>query len=220
MSPTATTTDTSLQELVEHELGWDPSVHPASVGVSVVDGAVTLSGTVDSLSNRLAAVRAAKRVKGVRAVADDLVVKIKEMAGHSDHDLTGRIEHMLEWNSQIPAGVKAIVRNGAVTLEGTVEWNFQRRAAQRAIEYISGVGEVTNNITLRHVETAHNIHTRINAALQRYADLESDGIEVTSAGGEVWLRGTVHSWTERDRAENAAWAGRGVTKVWDELVIV
>ena len=115
--------------------------------------------------------------------------------------------------------MKATVRKGAVTLDGSVEWNFQRRAAQRAVEYVSGVGEVTNNLTLRHVETAHNIHTRINAALQRYADLESDGIEVTAAGGEVWLRGDVHSWTERERAENAAWAARGVTNVHDELVI-
>jgi len=214
-----TKTNHELQQDVEQELLWDPAVAPATVGVSVTDHAVTLTGTVDKLSNRLAAVRATKRVKGVHAIADDIVVKLHGTSKHSDHDVAESIERSLRWSIETPDAVKATVRDGVVTLDGTVEWNFQRRAAERAVQNLMGVQRVENKIGLKHVETAAQIHVDIFNALRRTVDVDAGAIKVTSDGGEVSLDGTVSSWAERTVVEDAAWAARGVTNVHDRLVI-
>ncbi len=224
MTTTATTratttavTDRALQQQIEEEFVWDPAVSPARIGVSVVDHAATLTGTVDTLAARLAAVRAAKRVKGVRAIADDIVVHTDGAPARSDQDVARFVEEALEWNTQVPEAVRATVRDGIVTLEGTVDWNFQRRAAERVVQQLSGVRYVANKISLKRSPSPREVHRVITAALHRHADLDAHSIEVESKGGEVWLRGTVSNWAERERAEAAAWAAPGVTAVHDDL---
>lgn len=218
-SATVLQTNTSLQTSVERELDWDPAVPSAGIGVSVKDHAITLSGTVESLSSRLAAVRAAKRVAGVRTIADDIVVQRSNSSGRADQDIAGFVEHAFAWNSQIPSTIKATVRDGVVTLDGAVPWNFQRHAAERVVQYVSGVTHVDNNISLTHGASPQSVHTRIKTALERLADVEADEIHVTSIGGEVSLNGTVSSWARREKAEAAAWAAPGVTRVIDHIAI-
>jgi osmotically-inducible protein OsmY len=213
-----TLTDNELQQLVEDEFVWDPTVSPASIGVSVTDGAVTLSGTVATLSSRLAALRAAKRVKGVRAIADDITVM--STAGRSDHDIAGFLEHALEWHDEVPSTVRATVRDRVVTLDGSVDWNYQRQAAQRAVQHVVGVHRVLNNVVVKASDVPREVHRRIAAALHRYADVSATAVEVTSSDGEVWLSGEVSSWDERDRAEAAAWAAPGVSKVHNNIRII
>ena len=169
--------------------------------------------------NRLTAVRAAERVKGVHAVADQIVVELAGRAGRTDGDLAEFTEGALTWNAEVPASALAAVRNGVVTLEGTVDWNFQRRAVARAVEGISGVVDVANNITLETVASSHDMHDRITSALQRAADVDADTIQVTSEVGHVNLTGSVSSLAERERALQAVWSAPGITKVSDELVI-
>lgn len=212
-------TNSELQREVERELTWDPSVALASVGVSAEDHTVTLSGTVHSYSSRLAAVCAAKRVKGVHAIADDIVVEPTGTAGRTDHDIAQFAEHAMKWAVTVPDTVRATVRDGLLTLDGTVDWNFQRRAAARAVEYIAGVRTVNNNIELKHVTSAHDVHERIATAMRRAADLDASNVHVTADGGHVTLTGWVSSWAERERAQHTAWSAAGVTRVTDDLVI-
>ena len=212
-------TSTELQRDVEEELLWDPAVTPASVGVSVEDHTVTLSGTVHQYGSRMAAVRAAKRVRGVHAIADDIVVEPSGTNGRTDHDIAGVAEHALKWSIEVPDTVQATVRDGLVTLDGTVDWNFQRRAAGRVVEHIHGVRNVVNDITLRHSVSSNDVHEHIATALRRAADIDARQVHVASDGGHVHLTGSVSSWSERDIAEHAAWSAPGVTKVSDDLVI-
>jgi osmotically-inducible protein OsmY len=214
-----TMTNSSLQQEVERELKWDPAISLASIGVSVKEHAVTLTGTVDSLSSRLAAVRATKRVHGVRTIADDIVVHLNGSPSRTDHDIAGFVEHAFKWNVLIPEGVHATVRDGVVTLDGAVKWHFERNAAERAVQYVSGVSQIKNNISLTPEPSTKEIHGRIVTALERYADTEANAIKVTSDGGEVTLKGSVSSWAKRDRAESAAWAAPGVTSVMDHITI-
>ena len=125
----------------------------------------------------------------------------------------------MEWNISVPDSVRATVRDGMLTLDGTVEWDFQRRAAAHAVGYIAGVHNVFNNIELKHVASAHDIHERIAAALRRAADVDATKVHVTSNGGHVTLSGSVSSWAERERAEITAWSAPGVTKVTDDLIL-
>lgn len=212
-------TNRELQQRIEDEMSWDPSVPPGSIGVAVSDGAATLTGTVHSLSGRLAAVRAAKRVKGVRTIADDIVVQPVGLPARSDHDIAITIEHLLDWNTQVPENVRATVRDGVVALEGEVDWQYQRRAAERAVQHLSSVQHVVNNIMLKKAVSTRDIHHRITSALHRRADIDAHAITVDADGGEVWLKGTVSSWAERERAEAAAWAAPGVTTVHDDIRI-
>jgi osmotically-inducible protein OsmY len=217
MSKAFPKTNTELRKDVEEELIWDPAIPMAGIGVSVTEHAVTLTGTVDSLASRLAAVRATKRVKGVHTIADDIVVHVA--GDHSDPDIAAHVEAALTWSFETPSSVHATIRNGAVTLDGVVDWDFQRRAAERVVQDVAGVRTVTNDIALRHTESAHDVHARISSALHRSATIDAGNITVTSTGGEVSLTGTVSSWAERDTASQAAWAAKGVTKVIDHLTI-
>jgi osmotically-inducible protein OsmY len=220
MSVAATSiTNAELQSEVEQELAWDPSVDAASVGVSAHANTVTLSGTVDHFAARFAAVRAAKRVRGVHAIADDIVVELAGTAGLTDRDVAEYAERALRWNTEVPDTVRATVRDGQLTLDGMVPWDFQRIAAGRAVKYIAGVRNINNNIELTHVTSANDIHERIATALRRSAGVDANNIHVASDGGHVTLTGSVSSWSERERARRTAWSSPGVTKLTDELVL-
>jgi len=215
--------DEEIQRRVLDELKWDPEVEPTDVGVAVKNGIVTLTGTVASYAMKFAAERAAKRVDGVKAVANDIQVKLPFEKTRTDTDIAEAAVNALKWDVEVPADrIKVTVHNGWVTLEGDVEWNFEREAAERDVRYLTGVKGVTNLIKvvgLRLKPTPSEVKTRIEDALTRSAELDAQRIQVDVKDGKVILRGSVRSWAEREEAEDAAWSAPGVTDVEDQIVV-
>jgi osmotically-inducible protein OsmY len=215
-----TKTDVQLKQDIDQELAWDPKVNAAQIGVSVDQGAVSLLGTVDTYGQKWAAEDAAKRVSGVRTVAQDLTVKILSDHTRSDSDIASAIQNTLKWDVLVPKAVTAVVRDGSVTLEGQVDGNFEREAADRAIRYLTGVVSVSNLITLKKTEaSATQVKEKVEAALRRQASTDAKSIHVDASGGQVTLTGHASSWQSIEDASNAAWAARGVTEVVDKLKI-
>jgi len=215
-----TKSDIQLKQDIDQELAWDPRVNAAQIGVSVDKGAVSLLGTVDTYAQKWAAEDAAKRVSGVRTVAQDLTVKILSDHTRSDSDIAGAIQSALKWDVLVPNAVTAVVRDGLVTLEGQVDWNFEREAAGRAIRNLTGVVNVNNLVTLKKKEaSATQVKEKVEAALQRQATADSKSIHVDTNGGKVTLTGHASSWQSIEDASNAAWAASGVTQVVDQLKI-
>ncbi|MEX2154436.1 MAG: BON domain-containing protein [Gemmatimonadaceae bacterium] len=213
-------TDSLLQKDVQEELVWDPSVGRAEIGVAASGGVVTLSGQVDSYPKKSAAIKAAERVSGVRAVADELKVKLASSFKRSDIDVAHAVADALRWDVEVPDDkIKARVDEGWVWLDGEVEWAYQRSAAQRAVRYLTGVVGVSNNVRIRKRAWAPEVKARIEGALKRNADVDASNIIVEALDGEVTLRGRVHSWSARSDAERAAWSAPGVTAVKDELAV-
>ena len=220
MTQTIQRSDKELQTNVTDELSYNPSINAAHLGVLANDGVVTLSGEVDSLPERHAAKRAAMRVGGVKAVADQMAVRDPGTSGTKDTDIAEAASQMLTWAVDVPADtVKAGVRDHMITLSGTVTWQYQREAAARAVMYIRGVTAVTNTISLTAATPAAGVKDEIEAAIGRNAQLDSSQIHVDVNGGEIVLRGAVRSWAERRQAEYVAWSASGVTSVKNTLAV-
>jgi osmotically-inducible protein OsmY len=212
--------DSQIQQDVVEELRWDPSVGSVEIGVAVKGGVVTLSGAVDSFAKKYSAIHAAERVAGVRAIAEELRVLLPGELRRTDTEVAHAAVNALRWDIEVPDD-KVIVRvdEGWVWLEGEVEWQYQKAAAERAIRYLTGVQGVTNSLRIKARAFAPEVRKRIEDALKRNAELDAKRISIETQDSTVILRGSVRSWTERADAERAAWSAPGVTKVDDQLAI-
>lgn len=202
-----------------NEIDWDPEVDSEDIGVAVEDGVVTLSGQVGSYWTKKAAEKAAKSVKGVKGVAQEIIVTYPGM-DRTDTDIANAAVHSIKWNTTIPdEAVKVKVENGWVLLDGEVNWNFQKMAAENAVEKIKGVLGVSNLIVVKPRVQASIVKSTIKRALERRADLEADEIEVETKDNTVVLRGKVKTWSERAEVQRAAWSAPGVTSVVNNLIV-
>lgn len=213
--------DSQLQRDVVEELAWDPQVGRGEIGVAASGGVVTLGGQVNSYAKKTAALKAAERVTGVRAVADELKVQLPSSSLRTDVDVAHAVADALRWDVEVPDDkVKARVDSGWVWLDGEVEWEYQRSAAVRAVRYLTGVVGVSTNIAIKKHAWAPEVRDRITNALKRNAELDAAQITVEAWDGKVTLKGNVHSWSARGDAERAAWSAPGVTMVKDEITVL
>ena len=213
--------DSKLREDVVAELKWDPQIREKEIGIAVKDGVVSMSGFVGSHSQKFAAERAAERVIGVRAVANDIEVKVQRSSERTDTEIAHAALSALDWDEEVPADtVKVSVEHGWIRLEGSVEWQYQRLACERAVRYLVGVKGVTNMLVVKPTSASpFQVSQNIKDALRRTAEAEAEKITVESHNGRVTLKGSVRSWIERVDAERAAWAAPGVTAVDDQIAI-
>jgi osmotically-inducible protein OsmY len=212
--------DLELRRDVLDELEWEPSVDAAQIGAAVERGVVTLTGAVKSYAEKLAAARVAERVRGVKAVANDIEVRLPGIAERSDAEIARAAADALKWTTVIPDGpIKVSVSRGWITLEGEVDWQYQRDAAFEAVHHLVGVNGVTNLITLKPHASATEVQSRIEAAFRRSAELDARKVRVETHDGKVTLRGDVRSWSERQEAERTAWAAPGVSQV-ENLILI
>ena len=214
-------TDHKLRQDVVDELEWEPSIDARKIGVAVDNGIVTLTGHVSTYAEKTNAEKAIKHLHGVLAVANDVEVKLPTTAERDDADIARSVVNALEWNVAVPKEkINVLVSRGWVTLEGSVDWYYQKREAEEAVRVLSGVRGVTNKILVsaRKIAPA-DVKAKIEAALTRNAEIDAKRIVVETTDGQVTLRGNVRSWVEREDAVNAAWAAPGVTKVVDRIAI-
>jgi osmotically-inducible protein OsmY len=212
--------DSDIKRDVEEELKWDPDLDSTDIAVSVSKGVVTLAGFVKSYTHKLNAEKAAKRVMGVAGVANALEVRLPEADQTPDPEVAR--EAVAAIKNRLPVSgdrIKPVVRNGWITLEGEVEWNFQREGAEDAVRRVRGVRGVTNAIEIKPRVTPSDIKRKIEEAFRRNAEVDASSIDVETRDGTVVLKGKVRSWAEREEAERAAWAAPGVIKVEDRIVI-
>lgn len=211
--------DNDVKTHVEHELEWDAGVDATALAVAVNSGVVTLTGTVHSYNEKVAAERAAKRVKGVYGLANEIDV-LPETTGRTDAEIARDAVAALQMQLPVSSeSIKAIVDNGHVRLEGQVKWNYLRQRADAAVRHLKGVKSVRNQIAIEPVEAGKEVRGAIQAAFHRNAQLEANRIQIEAAGSEIVLNGSVKSWAEREEAERAAWMAPGVTHVRNNLSI-
>ena len=213
-------TDIEIQKDVMEELRWSPLLKASEIGVAVKNGIVTLSGIVDTYSKKLAAEKAAKNVAGVKAVAEDIEVKITSSLHKTDAEIAEAVLNALKWHSALQEDrIKVKVEHGWISLDGEVEWEFQKNAAKSAVENLHGVRGVSNNIRVTPIVRAEDINRKIRAAFHRSATVDAEKIELEVVGNKVILNGKVRSYAEKKDAENAAWLAPGVSKVVNNLMI-
>lgn len=212
--------DSQIRSRVLAELDWDPSIDASDVGVAVKDGVVTLTGSIPSYWQEKEVERVVKRVAGVRAVAEELTIKLPGTSERSDADIAQSVLSGLRFNVAVPTNrIQVTVEKGWVTLEGDVEWQYQKAAAESGINYLMGVKGVTNNIEIKPRVSSADVKSKIEAAFERLGHLDANQITIESRDGKVMLRGSVHSWDEREQAEQAAWAAPGVTMVENHVLV-
>lgn len=212
-----TDADVRTRDAVLRQLEWDPELDAGGIGVAAKGGVVTLTGFIDSYSAKLAAERAAKRVRGVRAVANDIDVRLR--LERTDADIATDVVRALELRSTIPGTVQAAVHNGHVTLTGKVDWLYQQRDAEKAVRHIRGVRSVLNHITVAPRTVERDVRHRIVEALHRNANTDARHITVTVSGDKATLTGSVGSWLQRESAERAAADAPGITQVENRILV-
>jgi osmotically-inducible protein OsmY len=214
-------TNNELKQHVQSALDWEPSVDATDIGVSVDEGVVTLRGNVGSYMEKLMAERVVLRVYGVKALANDLVVHVASGYERTDTEIAQAALAALKWITTVPSDrVTVTVKGGQLTLNGTLDWQYQKDAAARAVRDLTGVTGVTNYIIVQPRVKSIDVRDKIEAAFKRSAQIDARRINVNAQDGKVILSGNVHSWAERQEAEHATWAAPGVTQVDDRLAIV
>ncbi|WP_295711433.1 BON domain-containing protein [Mucilaginibacter sp.] len=214
-------TDIQIQKDVMDELKWQPFLNSSEIGVAVKNGIVTLSGIVDSFSKKLSAERAAKKVSGVKAIAEDIQIGVSPVYRKTDTEIAEAVFNALKWHSAVPEEkVKIKVEDGIVTLEGELEWEYQRMNARTAIQNLSGVRSVTNLITIKPNLNPFELEQKITEAFRRNAAIDAGKVNVSTSGSKVILTGKVRSFAESEDAEDVAWAAPGVYHVENKLSIV
>lgn len=212
--------DITLRQLILDELEFEPSIDPANIGVAADNGVITLTGHVSTYAEREAAERATRRIKGVKAIAQDIEVRPAGTHKTADDEIAKRAVNTLGWHVTVPKdAVQVKVQNGWVTLNGRVEWQYQKTAAADAIRDLSGVVGVSNMIEVTPRVSSADVKKRIEDAFRRDAEIEAKGININVADGKVTLQGKVKTWSERQAAEHAAWSAPGVHNVEDRLLV-
>lgn len=217
---TTTRTDAEIQSEVIAELKWEPRVQAPEIGVVVKDGVVTLTGWVDSYTKRWAAEEAAHRVRGVKAVANDIEVRLAAGGERTDAEIAAAAVRALEWDALlVPEKIEVSVSKGWVTLKGTVDWEYKKREAERVLRHLPGVKAVSNLIDVKPKVQPSDIRKEVEQALVRSAQTDAQRITVEVEGTKVILRGTVRSWAEREEAGRAAWKAPGITMVDNRITV-
>lgn len=214
-------TDAEIQNNVISELKWEPSVNAAKIGVSVRDGIVTLDGYVDSFVEKMAAERVASRVAGVKAIAQEIKVRLPQSFERNDADIAEAALNALEWNVMVPHDrIKVKVQDGEVILSGEVDWEFERNAAHDAVCCLMGVKGIVNQISIKPSVSPINVKSKIKSAFRRHSVLDAKNLTIESVGSKVILSGSVHSWIEKQEAGSAAWSAPGVSDVENNIVVI